>query len=59
MVVLGGVAVSYERGTPVLLSAPFSRSFSDTASVGVHMAAVVVIQGYLAHKNPSPRRTLQ
>ena len=43
MVVLGGVAVSYERGTPV---------------VAVHIPTPGLLrpglQGYLAHQNPPP-----
>ena len=51
MVVLGGAAVPYERGTPVLgrSAAPHARR--------VVVARLGSLQGYLAHKNTPPPRT--
>ena len=51
MVVLGGEAVSYERGTPVVLLGGDNVELS-TLALHVHAARV---QGYFAHgKHPPP-----
>ena len=66
MVVLGGWAVSYERGTPVrghvamLISPPWevAAGLFEKAQHGTHTLYKTCIQEYLAHKTPpTPPRT--
>ena len=50
MVILGGVGISYERGTPVKW--PTGRHFIPAVA---RFQAYVALQGYLAHKKtPNP-----
>ena len=52
MVVLGGGAVSYEQGTPV-------GPYGDPRSWAVSHEQGTPVQGFLAHKEQPPRRTLE
>jgi hypothetical protein len=69
MVVIGGGAVSYERGTPVLgllETKDTHRPWGDPMLLAIvllqdptALRVPFVVQGYLAHKKtPTPPRTL-
>ena len=64
MVVLRGEAVSYERGTPVILNSSLALA-SVSMSGTLHLKPQTLnrepeaYQGYLAHKKQTPPRTLQ
>jgi hypothetical protein len=66
MALLGGGTVSYERGTPVngvIPGAVFLRftfhASTESVLVGSSVGRASCVQGYLAHKKPPPRRTVQ
>ena len=61
MAILGGGAVSYERGSPVGRSAERVQGLGD-AEMNLAVDAALGprdLEGYLAHQKPPPHRTLQ